>query len=403
MTKSILTDEQIKSRFNELLTKPDLSPQKRGFEFEKLIRSKLENENLEPKAGYKPKGEQVDGSFFWNGSTYLLEAKWVKDKVPASSIYSFKGKVDGKFHTTSGVFISINGFSDDAYGALKSGKSLNVLLFDSEDVKLIFSMKASFIDVLKYKLREAGDTGNINAPYKLSLEIEEIKESDLVEVLVFVEGQTDVQPVSDLISHISFGQKFNYRIIPLYGAKNLNRLPTLINIYGEHSYLKTVLVVLDKDYKSKNGKRSIKKIKKSIRNSSMSIDTKFFFLSDLSKANSELVKIQNYVDSVFDEYYFEPETDISSGTLKGLMKIADWDFEEKIIRFPDDSGRDVELKSSQELIEYLNEAIVSQVGGSMPLSWLKEQSYLDYEDEAREYIWGNFGEDLVKLEWVNEY
>ena len=75
MEREYLTNDEIKEKFNNLISDKSISPQKRGFEFEKLITSKLHNEGLEPKASYKPKGEQIDGSFFWNGSTFLLEAK----------------------------------------------------------------------------------------------------------------------------------------------------------------------------------------------------------------------------------------------------------------------------------------------------------------------------------------
>lgn len=418
MEESTLTDEQIKKRFNELLINPNINAQMRGFEFEKLIKSKLENENLEPKAGYKPQGEQIDGSFFWNGATFLLEAKWVKDKIPASSIYSFKGKVEGKFHTTSGVFLSVNGYSDDVNVALKSGKSLNILLFDSEDISLIFNLKASFIEVLKFKLREAGDTGNINAPFKLSLEIDEIKESDSVEVLIFIEGKSDIKLITEIMKEINFYHKFNFRVIPMNGVENINKLPTLINIYGENSYIKTVLVLLDEDFNSSSGRRSIKKVKKLIKNSSMSINTQFFFIpelvrdmaesgrisQDILKTNSVIENIRNHINFVFEEYYYDPETDTPLETFERLMSTAEWDFEENLIRFPEDTDwGDKEIKSAEELVEYLDEAAILEMNGTMPISWLKEQPYLDYQDEAREYIWSNFEDDLLRLNWINEY
>jgi hypothetical protein len=41
----------------------------------------------------------------------LLEAKWHRDEfeLPASTIYEFKGKVDGKLVGTVGIFISMSG------------------------------------------------------------------------------------------------------------------------------------------------------------------------------------------------------------------------------------------------------------------------------------------------------
>ncbi|MDP2455284.1 MULTISPECIES: hypothetical protein [unclassified Kaistella] len=103
-----LNKDEIKKANNKLLSQK-IPPQQRGYEFESLINSLLCIENLEPKSSYKPLGEQIDGSFFWQGQTFLLEAKWVKDKIPVSSLYSFKGKLDGKFHTTSGILLLLMG------------------------------------------------------------------------------------------------------------------------------------------------------------------------------------------------------------------------------------------------------------------------------------------------------
>lgn len=101
------------------------SPQANGFEFENLIFSLLENEGLEPRTGYRPKGEQIDGSFFWNGSTFLIEAKWTKDPLPVAEIYSFKGKLDGKFHTTSAIFMSSSGYSAEPFQTSKGYFEIN--------------------------------------------------------------------------------------------------------------------------------------------------------------------------------------------------------------------------------------------------------------------------------------
>src|SRR4051812_24531172 len=129
----ILSKSEIKKAYSYWcgLKKPTpVEARKRGYEFERILYSLLENETLEPSASYKPIGEQIDGSFFYWGQTFLLEAKWHRDPLPVSSIYSFKGKVDGKFHTSSGVFISMGGYSDDVSDALRFGKTLNILLFD---------------------------------------------------------------------------------------------------------------------------------------------------------------------------------------------------------------------------------------------------------------------------------
>ena len=90
---------------------PIISPQKRGRNFEKLLHKLLDAEGLRPKINLRPDGEEIDGSFEMDSRVYLLEAKWHKTPLPASSIYAFRGKIDGKLIGTVGVFISMSSFS----------------------------------------------------------------------------------------------------------------------------------------------------------------------------------------------------------------------------------------------------------------------------------------------------
>src|SRR5688500_9312943 len=68
----------------------------RGRALEGLICQILEAERLEPRLRFRPKGEEIDGSFVFGGRVYLLEAKWTTRPVAASELYAFRGKVDGK-------------------------------------------------------------------------------------------------------------------------------------------------------------------------------------------------------------------------------------------------------------------------------------------------------------------
>ncbi len=47
----------------------------------------------------------------------------------SSSLYQFKGKVEGKLTGTVGLFFSMSGYSTDAVQALLVGKDLNLVLF----------------------------------------------------------------------------------------------------------------------------------------------------------------------------------------------------------------------------------------------------------------------------------
>lgn len=132
--------------------------QDRGYQFEKLICCLLGLEGLNPAPPMRPKGEQIDGAFELEGRYFLFEAKWQGGKTPASDVFAFKGKVDGKLVGTVGVFLSRQ-FSSDAALALSTGKVANIILFNENDVRV--AVEHSFVDVLRMKLRRAAQYGQI--------------------------------------------------------------------------------------------------------------------------------------------------------------------------------------------------------------------------------------------------
>jgi hypothetical protein len=432
MTKLILDKNQIQKNYVKLVEGKNLTPQQRGFEFEKLIFSLLQNEGLEPRSGYKPEGEQIDGSFFWQGQTFLLEAKWVKDPLPASSIYTFKGKLDGKFHTTSGIYISVNGYSKDLEDALKFGKSLNVILFDKDDIPLLFNGDVTFTKMLKFKLRQAGDTGSIQVSYKLTEEAKNIssleptmlldltylstsqkKPLQIDDLLVFVEGKSDIPLIKNLLDPIKRDYSLSYRIESLNGAGNIRQLPSLLSIYGVHSRTKALIVILDDDQSTKEMGYVIQNIEKQLQNSSISIRPLFLYINEdlKSKLREKRISIEELRDQLLfarlesfiaqiAEDYYDPEKEIPIEALKSSLENFKWNFEAgKIEVINNEDGMPFNINTLQELINYLEEEIIHALNGEMPLEWLKEQEDFDYEIVVREYLIDYYSNQIEKLGW----
>jgi hypothetical protein len=96
--------DQIRRDYEELTrlsrASDSSAKQARGFAFERLLIQLFALDEMEPRAGYRPVGEQIDGSIYLDGRVYLLEAKWHADPLPVSTLYQFKGKVDGKLAGT---------------------------------------------------------------------------------------------------------------------------------------------------------------------------------------------------------------------------------------------------------------------------------------------------------------
>ncbi len=135
----------------------------RGYRLEELLTVLWAIEGLRPSPSYRGRGEQVDGLFKLGGVFALCEAKWHADQLPASTIYSFLGKVGGKLAGTLGVFVSMGGFSEDTSYALSLGKAMRVILVDGDDVRAVFdaSEGLTWHGLMEIKLRRAAQYGQI--------------------------------------------------------------------------------------------------------------------------------------------------------------------------------------------------------------------------------------------------
>lgn len=244
--------------FNHLLDDDNFpsKPEKitRGRLFENLIRDWLETENLSPSLNsLRPPGEELDGSFLYGQRVFLLETKWHSKPLPASSIYQFKGKVDGKLVGTIGVFISMSGFSTDAIDALQYGKVLNVILFDGNDIIACFSNNMGFTNALALKLRKATEVG---IPFyslktvslKQTVKKVQSKQKILDDMIIIVEGQGDQEIISFLAEEILRKNKVSRKLMIRMAGGKIS-IPALANAMDDFSdgRKQTLMLVADAD------------------------------------------------------------------------------------------------------------------------------------------------------------
>ncbi len=150
--------EDLKNSYWQLLSSTER--QSRGFQLEKILKELFSLFDLDPKASFKIIGEQIDGSFTFEGLDYLLEAKWQGELVRASELYTFAGKLSGKLDNTLGLFISIEGFSEEAIPAYSGSRKLMILM-DGSDLMAVLEGRIDLTQLLRRKRRHASQTGNI--------------------------------------------------------------------------------------------------------------------------------------------------------------------------------------------------------------------------------------------------
>lgn len=274
MHLKVSTSEEIKSEYQSLVGLPSDSDgaakRARGYAFERLLNSLFINESLEPRTSYRIDGEQIDGSLYMEGRVYLLEAKWHTEPLPASTLYQFKGKVDGKLVGTIGIFVSMSGYSKDAVDALTLGKNINVILFDRSDIDSVFLRGKSFRDILRLKLRKATEEGvpNFSAASEF-LTAQESRVADIerlhfdhssgrlmemqtaqpstADLLIICEGESDRIAISTLAKRILTTSGSN-QTIQIVAAKGKVTIPRVANALQDIPQRGSrVLIVTDGD------------------------------------------------------------------------------------------------------------------------------------------------------------
>ena len=150
--------EEIKSEYFLLISSEE--PQERGLKLEKVIKGLFQIFDLDPKASFRIVGEQIDGAFTFENTDFLFEAKWTKELISIRDMDAFSGKLARKLENTLGLFLSINGFSEDAIKAHTTGRKLMILM-DGSDLMAVLEERIDLIELLYRKKRFASQTGNI--------------------------------------------------------------------------------------------------------------------------------------------------------------------------------------------------------------------------------------------------
>ena len=153
------TLDDLKKSFLELIT-DKISTQKRGYELEKILLELGRLSRLEVTESFRVIGEQIDGAIKYEGEHYLIEAKWQEKSASNEPVYQFVNKVEGKMYGR-GIFISVNGFSDNVVESIVKGKALQTIFIDGGDLVLVLEGHLTFSQLIDIKVKAAQTRGEI--------------------------------------------------------------------------------------------------------------------------------------------------------------------------------------------------------------------------------------------------
>ncbi len=159
----VLQLEDLKRRFFELHSQADR--QDAGLQLESVLNNLFNLSGLSPREPFRLTGEQIDGSFSLQHEIYLLEAKWHKKPTREADLLVFRGKVTGKSRYTRGVFISINGVTDEARTSINEGKERVFFVMDGFDLTMILEGAMELDAFLRHRQRLLAEEGAVVVPF----------------------------------------------------------------------------------------------------------------------------------------------------------------------------------------------------------------------------------------------
>lgn len=176
----------------------------RGLDFEELINDMMIEEGISLRKGYHTddnRSEQIDGAVEIYNRVFLLEVKWVEGNLAASSLYSFIGKIENKFHGTLGIFISHKKLEENFINALNKGRRQSVIVIHGEDIEELFKDNFSFQKYIEFAYKTLSYDNIVHYPISEFLKVTEQSKAL---------ASTETQSASTrFISKTIFGSKIN--------------------------------------------------------------------------------------------------------------------------------------------------------------------------------------------------
>lgn len=155
--------DEVRQRFGEVMA---LAPARRGYAFEGFLNHLFAAFDLAPRSPFRLVGEQIDGSFQFEGETYLLEGTWQDKRVGEEELNAFSGKVRGKAKWSRGLHVSYSGYTKDGLEGFARGKQTNIICMDGLDINEILDRGLDLRDVLERKVRRAAETNEAYVPVR---------------------------------------------------------------------------------------------------------------------------------------------------------------------------------------------------------------------------------------------
>jgi len=116
--------------------------------------------DIDAEASSQMVGEEMDGACTLEGTEYLFEAKWRKDRAEVADVDAFAGKIGRKPENTLSLFLSVNGAQESVLSTYSQNRP-TVALMDGSDLSAVLEDRIGLPELLTRKGPHASRTGEV--------------------------------------------------------------------------------------------------------------------------------------------------------------------------------------------------------------------------------------------------
>lgn len=154
--------QSIGDRFFELFGWDTSRSQERGYELERLVGRLCLAEGVRWDPPSRQPGQQIDGAIHFENRVIIVESRWRSDKADFGDIAKLSSKAGTRLTGTLGLFISMEGFSEEGKSLwLSAGKQRNCILLRGGEFAKVISRQIDWRTALNYMIERGSVHGDI--------------------------------------------------------------------------------------------------------------------------------------------------------------------------------------------------------------------------------------------------
>lgn len=140
------------AQFDQATASPEY--QQRGYLLEDLLNRAFDLHGIAVHKAFRRNGgaEQIDGAFELDGWHYIVECRWRQRLPDIRQLDGLIGQVGRSGRQTMGLFVSIEGWSENVVPLLKQNPNKVIILMEGFDFRSVLDRRVGLRELLKAKI-----------------------------------------------------------------------------------------------------------------------------------------------------------------------------------------------------------------------------------------------------------